>query len=100
MNTLNLSDYGISVNSGFAFFWGSPLSNWHKSSFFVDDILFHTSEHYMMYRKAMLFNDTVAAASILKSKDPKKIKAIGRQVKDYNDAAWLRFALMQSMRVA
>lgn len=86
--SIDLTNHGITVRDGFAFFWGGPLSNWFKSPFFIEDLLFHTSEHYMMYEKATLFQDTVAAKSILASKDPKKVKAIGRTVKNYNEELW------------
>jgi NADAR domain len=40
---------------------------------------FPTSEHYMMFRKAMLFGDEVAAKKILAAKTPGEAKTLGRQ---------------------
>jgi len=40
---------------------------------------FPTSEHYMMFRKAMLFGDEVIAKKILASETPGEAKTLGRQ---------------------
>ena len=37
------------------------LSNWYISYFKVDDIEFSSMEQYMMYRKAVCFNDRGSA---------------------------------------
>lgn len=42
----------------------------------------------MMFNKALLFRDTNVANQILKTNDPKKQKALGRQVKGFNDTEW------------
>jgi len=85
---LNLKEYDITVRDGFALFWGSPLSNWHKCKFEVDGRQFTSSEQYMMYAKAMIFNDIVTAQKILATNDPKKQKALGREVKNFNEGIW------------
>lgn len=41
-----------------------------------------------MHQKALLFEDEETAAAILKEKSPRKIQALGRQVKNYNGAKW------------
>jgi hypothetical protein len=64
------------------------LSNWYLSDFMVDGILFSSMEQYMMYKKAVLFSDIETAKEILNIKDVGKIKALGRQVKNYNDVIW------------
>lgn len=64
------------------------LSNWYSSEFFMNDILFSTMEQYMMYQKAMLFQDEEIAKKILNTKDVAKIKKLGRNVKNYNDTIW------------
>jgi len=43
----------------------------------------------MMYFKALLFNDKDVADEILDAaEDPKKVKALGRLVKGFNQATW------------
>ena len=64
------------------------LSNWYKSSFVIEDITFSSIEQYMMHRKAVLFGDTEIAGRILGTDNPAKIKALGREVKNYNDTIW------------
>ena len=64
------------------------LSNWYLSEFKVDSIQFSSMEQYMMYKKAIVFNDTKIAKEILETTDGSKIKALGRQVSNYNDTYW------------
>ena len=51
---------------------------------------FPTSEHYLMYRKALLFGDEASAARILAAKTPASAKALGRGVKGFDEAVWAR----------
>ncbi|WP_455034331.1 NADAR family protein [Lachnoanaerobaculum gingivalis] len=64
------------------------LSNWYLSEFKVDSIQFSSMEQYMMYKKAIVFNDTKIAKEILETTDVSKIKALGRQVSNYSDKYW------------
>ena len=64
------------------------LSNWYLSDFTVDGIGFSSMEQYMMYMKAMLFNDINIASQIMETTDVGKIKALGRSVSNYNDIIW------------
>ncbi len=64
------------------------LSNWYISEFKIDSIKFSSMEQYMMYKKAIVFNDNKIAKEILETKDVSKIKALGRQVSNYNDTYW------------
>lgn len=79
------------------FYGGTDIySNWHKNSQsdvfqFHDplaDIGFHTTEAAFMYYKAWFFRDLAIAAKAATEKDPKEVKALGRQVRRYNDKAW------------
>jgi ribA/ribD-fused uncharacterized protein len=85
----------------YLFFWGhtqkgsaidkSCLSQWFYAPFahpFEHEITFQTAEHFMMYKKAIVFNDMQAAEDILKAQTPKEAKAIGRRVKGFNDEVW------------
>src|SRR3569832_127897 len=86
--SINLSDHGIAINGNFALFWGGVLSNWYKSKFGVDDIGYNCVEQYMMAAKAIMLKEALSLDKIKKSKDPKVQKALGRDVKNYNDDIW------------
>lgn len=64
------------------------FSNWYLSDFCVRDRKFSSMEQYMMYQKAVLFQDTEIAEQILQTTDVGKIKTLGRLVKNYEDAIW------------
>lgn len=64
------------------------LANWYLSDFEIDGIKFSSMEQYMMYKKAMLFEDDEIAQKILETSDVGKIKALGRQVRNYDDIFW------------
>ena len=64
------------------------LSNWYLSDFFVNGILYSSMEQYMMYQKALLFEDRKIAEQILNTQNVGKIKALGRSVKNYEDILW------------
>jgi len=65
------------------------FSNWYYCKFTDEHgIQFENSEQYMMYYKAQLFNDISTANKILKVSDPKIIKELGRQVKNFNEEIW------------
>lgn len=64
------------------------LSNWYLSNFSVDGVLFSSMEQYMMYQKAICFQDEYIAAQILQTKDVSQIKALGRRVSGYDDNYW------------
>lgn len=83
----------------FVFFWGhipaksgkitqSCLSQWWKCNFTESGINFCCAEQYMMYKKALLFKDHEHADEILKAKEPKTIKALGRLVNNFDDKVW------------
>lgn len=58
------------------------------SEFTVNGIIFSSLEQYMMYQKAVCFKDEEIAEKILATTDVAVIKALGRQVKGYNDGYW------------
>lgn len=64
------------------------LSNWYYSKFIVDSISFSSMEQYMMYKKAVCFEDYVVAAQILETDNVSKIKELGRLVSGYDDNYW------------
>ncbi|MFK8186472.1 MAG: NADAR family protein [Phormidesmis sp.] len=83
----------------YVFFWGhtksrgevnqSCLSQWYSSPFVKDGMLFPTAEHFMMYSKAILFNDEEAASRILSAASPGAAKALGRGVQNFTQDVWI-----------
>lgn len=77
------------VTDKHVFFWGEWPSNWFKCHFVVEGNEFFNSEQYFMWVKAKTFGDEEIAEEILKKgKNPKAAKALGRKVKNYDDAVW------------
>lgn len=74
----------------FTLFWQnrSPFSNWYPSTFTHNGITFTRGEQYMMYRKAIMFNDLETAAAIMSTDNPREHKELGRLVTNYNDTQW------------
>lgn len=64
------------------------LSNWYLSEFTIKNITFYSIEQYMMYQKAMLFQDIITAEQILQTSNQGHIKMLGRSVKNYDDIIW------------
>lgn len=64
------------------------LSNWYLSPFTLDVLTFSSMEQYMMYRKAICFSDKAVAAQILATDNVAEIKALGRQVSNYDENLW------------
>ena len=64
------------------------LSNWYLSEFTVDGIVFTSMEQFMMYKKAVCFNNREIAKQILETNDVACIKKLGRLVSGYNDSVW------------
>ena len=70
------------------FFWKSKLSNWTRSKFTHKGYEYNCGEQMMMHQKALLFEDYAVAAAIMIYTDPKDIKKLGRQVKNFNQELW------------
>jgi len=66
------------------------LSQWHYSSFKINNVQYLTAEHYMMVEKAKLFNDNHIVSEIFKTSNPATVKALGRKVKNFDYYVWLR----------
>lgn len=93
----NVAD--IKESNGFLFFWGHQapkngalskacLSQWWPSPFVENDITYQTAEHYMMAKKALLFNDQQVFEKVLTKKAPKDVKDLGRQIRNFDAAKW------------
>lgn len=85
-------------NVKFLFFWGhtqktnhidkSCLSQWFAAPFSLAGITYATAEHYMMAQKARLFANDELVEKIIHSSHPHQAKALGRQVKNFNENVW------------
>lgn len=64
------------------------LSNWYLSQFSAEEITFSSMEQYMMYKKAVCFQDYDTADRILKTEDVSQIKKLGRKVSNYDENYW------------
>lgn len=64
------------------------LSQWYRSHFFSVADHYCCMEQFMMSRKAELFGDDEILQQILSSKDPKKIKALGQKVRNFDETIW------------
>ncbi|MFI9639862.1 NADAR family protein [Micromonospora sp. NPDC051925] len=66
----------------------SCLSQWWPAPFTVDGRHFPTAEHWMMWHKALLFDDTEAGDRVLAAPHPHRAKAIGREVRHFDQTVW------------
>ena len=72
----------------YKFFWSGIFSNWYISDFTVDGITYSSGEQYMMYQKAMTFNDIETAEKILDEILPNVQKFLGREVRNFDPTVW------------
>jgi ribA/ribD-fused uncharacterized protein len=90
----------MSETATHVFFVGGPFSQWFRCEFRApmpfgdseEEVVFNCTEQYMMAGKAMLFGDTETLAKIMAETSPKEMKALGRQVKGYDDDRWREVA--------
>ncbi|MEV3961665.1 NADAR family protein [Nocardia sp. NPDC050193] len=78
------------------------LSQWWPAEFTVDGKVFPTAEHYMMWRKAMLFDDGSIAAQVLAAGSPGAAKALGRRIGGFDEELWdlHRFGIVVAGNIA
>lgn len=70
-------------------FHGSVFSNWYMpATFWYDGLKFPSSEHFMMWKKAIHFGDLETAYKILTCKGPDEAKDLGRTVKNFVLDEW------------
>lgn len=79
------------------YFWGGIFSNWYIDSKHVLELpiakgepngRFNCVEQYMMVKKARQFGDMITEVKILLESDPRKQKALGREVKPFVEDVW------------
>jgi ribA/ribD-fused uncharacterized protein len=64
------------------------LSQWWPVPFTVDGMSYPSAEHFMMTAKALLFGDTGAADRIRSAPHPRAAKALGREVRGFDERRW------------
>ena len=64
------------------------LSQWYPSHFTVNEIHYTCAEQYMMAEKARIMGDEATREKILKSDNPEEVKALGRQVENFDANKW------------
>jgi ribA/ribD-fused uncharacterized protein len=105
-----IEDLRFRFNAGeklkYVFFWGhqpskngmtaSCFSQWYDAPFVVDGQRYPTAEHFMMAEKAALFGDQATRARVLQAPNPGAAKALGRQVRGFDEATWMehRFSIV------
>ena len=108
-----VSAIAAGVRVKYLFFWGhrpcpdgrvtaSCLSQWWPASFVVDGVRFGSAEHYMMWRKAMLFGDEETAERIVAAGHPRQAKELGRGVRGFDEERWAaeRFEIVVAASLA
>lgn len=81
----------------FVFFWkpsmsdkidNGCLSQWYMSDFIIEGNTYCCAEQYMMAEKALLFGDNEIFREIVREKSPKRIRQLGRLVKNFDPSIW------------
>lgn len=92
----------------YLFFWGhqpskngeiikSCFSQWWPCRFTEEGETYKSAEHYMMAKKALLFNDQEIFDKIIECESPAEAKKLGRKVKNFENEKWLdkRFEIVK-----
>jgi ribA/ribD-fused uncharacterized protein len=102
---LTRSELWVAVGAGgcfeFRYFWGhrarsdgalsdAVFSQWWPCRFTIKGQHYQTAEQFMMAAKAGLFDDEPTRLRILSEPDPARCKALGRQVRGFDEAIWVR----------
>ena len=78
-------------NQSILFFTESSLfSNHYRSVFTVGKVNYNCAEQNIMSQKAKLFKDQKTFELIMKETDPKKQRALGKTVSNFNKKLWLQ----------
>lgn len=82
----------MKTNTGIGFFRANnkygEFSNWWLCNFEYEGISFTSSEQAFMWKKAKLFGDEEVAKQIMSTNNQHDIKALGRKVRNYDEAKW------------
>ena len=91
-----IEKYNMEKKLDYVFFWKTDknylstgcFSQWQRSFFIADDKQYTSAEQYMMGQKALIFNDFETFEEILSTDNPKDIKSLGREVKNFDSKIW------------
>jgi ribA/ribD-fused uncharacterized protein len=74
-------------------FYTNYLGQWSKYKMIdiITGIEFNCAEQYMMFQKAVLFNDIEIGNLILNSSNPRTQKDLGRQVRNFDSIEWNKY---------
>jgi ribA/ribD-fused uncharacterized protein len=80
-------------------FWGTGgkygfLSNFYPAEIEYQGFKFTSSEHLFMWLKAKYFKDDASSLQIVGAKTPKTAKALGRQVRNFNQEQWDEYKVL------
>ena len=62
----------------------NPMSNFHRCSFKLDDIEYHSAEQFIQREKALLLKDNTRAQKILGAKTPIECKCLSQEIQNYD----------------
>ena len=66
----------------------SPLSNHYLAQFIEERQTYNCMEQYLMFQKAMFFNDIITATKIMNTDSPHAQKALGLKVQNFDVTTW------------
>jgi ribA/ribD-fused uncharacterized protein len=98
------TDYKERRTDTHVYFVGGPFSQWWASDFRASpypgfpEERFSSAEQYMMAAKALLFHDTRIFAAIMRETNPRKIKELGRAVRNFDVDLWAHCAIELVLR--
>lgn len=83
----------------YLFFWGhqpskdgqvtqSCFSQWWIAPFTVDGLIYPSAEHWMMVKKALLFDEQAIFEKIVGAKSPAEAKKMGRSIEKFDPKIW------------
>ena len=89
-NDLNAFNVTSVSNSDCLGFFGelNPLSNFHPAMFTCEGKTFHSSEQYIQWKKAELFNDRISANNILSSSTALECKNLSINIQHFDKSKW------------
>ncbi|XP_067679581.1 uncharacterized protein [Haliotis asinina] len=81
---------GLSGQDQLFLFYGhkSPFSHHHPARFVIDGVKFNCGEQYMMYRKAVTFNDKDIERKVMATDNPAEHKRLGRMIPNFDIRVW------------
>ena len=74
----------------FTFFYrtDSPFSFWYPTQFSEDNVTFSSAQQYLLYHKALLFEDLPTAGKILSAHEKKDLMQLARTVANFKPDIW------------